>query len=277
MNKAEDLLKEIKDSADNMTAEPSDDGVKIVGLGKTVEKIVEKTEHKATEDSKKVSESITSLAGSMDKQSNILEKTFKEIKDGLKALTEAMSKKPEAVKTIVQNPTKFPPSMKISNLKDFPVQKEVRVKEIGELMAQVGKWSRKFRIGESLENVYKAIIKGPLNVKVDDKRPVEVQLVHKRDGKYKASGGGGAVSGGGAVFRNANGDVTSVQLDSPGHVPTDVLNKLVPEHFDYLDLTMTGSNLTKVEYYTGGAGGTVVATLDIAYDVGDNIDTVTKT
>lgn len=52
--------------------------------------------------------------------------------------------------------------------------------------------------------------------------------------------------------------------------------KLVPEEFDFIDLTYTGENITNVVYKQGGSGGTTVATLDITYS-GDKILTVTRT
>lgn len=51
---------------------------------------------------------------------------------------------------------------------------------------------------------------------------------------------------------------------------------LVPEAFDYVALTYTGANLTTAVYKTGGAGGSTVATLTLAY-TGAQLDSVTKT
>ncbi len=51
---------------------------------------------------------------------------------------------------------------------------------------------------------------------------------------------------------------------------------LVPEAFDYVALSYTGSNLTTATYKTGGAGGSTVATLTLAY-TGAQLDSVTKT
>lgn len=49
----------------------------------------------------------------------------------------------------------------------------------------------------------------------------------------------------------------------------------VPAH-DYIGLTYTGSNLTGVVYKSGGASGTTVATLTLAYDGNNNLTSVTK-
>lgn len=46
--------------------------------------------------------------------------------------------------------------------------------------------------------------------------------------------------------------------------------------YDYIDLTYTGSDLTGVIYKIGGSGGTVVATLVLAYSSGVLVS-VTKT
>lgn len=57
----------------------------------------------------------------------------------------------------------------------------------------------------------------------------------------------------------------------------DTLNSLVPSVYDYIALSYTSGNLTTAVYKFGGAGGTVVSTLTIAYDVSNNITSVTRT
>ena len=49
----------------------------------------------------------------------------------------------------------------------------------------------------------------------------------------------------------------------------------VPKH-DYISLAYNGSTLTGVVYKTGGSSGTVLATLILAYDVNNNLTSVTK-
>lgn len=49
----------------------------------------------------------------------------------------------------------------------------------------------------------------------------------------------------------------------------------IPPH-DYIALSYTGSNLTGVVYKTGGASGSTVATLTLAY-TGSVLDSVTRT
>jgi hypothetical protein len=65
-----------------------------------------------------------------------------------------------------------------------------------------------------------------------------------------------------------------VKNDSGSPIPV-VTGLEIPEH-DYIDLSYTGSNLTGVVYKTGGAAGTTVATLTLAYDGNDNLISVTK-
>jgi hypothetical protein len=82
--------------------------------------------------------------------------------------------------------------------------------------------------------------------------------------------------------------VTDVQITGPVTVsnevevkndsgnPVPIIQGLeIPAH-DYISMTYTGSNLTGVVYKDGGSGGTTVATLTLAYDVNDNLTSVTK-
>lgn len=55
-----------------------------------------------------------------------------------------------------------------------------------------------------------------------------------------------------------------------------VLNSLVPAVFDYIALGYTGDDLTTVVYKTGGASGTVVSTLTLAYTA-SVLQSVTRT
>uniref|UniRef100_A0A6M3JWZ6 Uncharacterized protein n=1 Tax=viral metagenome TaxID=1070528 RepID=A0A6M3JWZ6_9ZZZZ len=57
----------------------------------------------------------------------------------------------------------------------------------------------------------------------------------------------------------------------------EILNSLVPSGYDYVGLTTTGGNLTKVEFKTGGSAGTIISTLTLSYDVDNNLASVTKT
>lgn len=59
-------------------------------------------------------------------------------------------------------------------------------------------------------------------------------------------------------------------------LPVTIESGLVPESYDFISLTYTGSDVTGVVYKSGGPDGTVIATLSITY-VGGNISTVTRT
>lgn len=66
---------------------------------------------------------------------------------------------------------------------------------------------------------------------------------------------------------------TAVSIDQG----IETLNSLVPSVFDYIALSYTLGNLTKAIYKNGGVGGVVVSTLDIVYDIDNNITSVTRT
>lgn len=54
------------------------------------------------------------------------------------------------------------------------------------------------------------------------------------------------------------------------------LQPLAPTNYDYVSLGYTGTNLTTVQYYQGGAGGTLMVTLTLAYDGSNNLISVTR-
>jgi len=51
---------------------------------------------------------------------------------------------------------------------------------------------------------------------------------------------------------------------------------LAPANYDYISMSYTGSNLTGVVYKVGGAGGTTLVTLTLAYDGSNNLISVTR-
>ena len=56
------------------------------------------------------------------------------------------------------------------------------------------------------------------------------------------------------------------------HIEGGVGNPLVSEQYDHITLTYNvGNYLTGVVYRTGGAGGTVVASLSLTYDGSNNL------
>ena len=77
---------------------------------------------------------------------------------------------------------------------------------------------------------------------------------------------------------NASGEkyVGVTTVGSKNGLDVNLVNTLVPEVYDYVDLSYTGVNLTSVVYKTGGSSGTTVATLTLAY-TGAVLISVTKT
>jgi hypothetical protein len=59
-------------------------------------------------------------------------------------------------------------------------------------------------------------------------------------------------------------------------IAVQIQNSLVPRNYDYIGLSYTGSDLTTVTFYSGGASGTLVATLTLAY-TSSVLQSVTKT
>lgn len=73
-----------------------------------------------------------------------------------------------------------------------------------------------------------------------------------------------------AVKMKDNGDGSLTPYSHPTALP----GLSIPTH-DYVSMSYTGDNLTGVVYKTGGAAGTTVATLTLAY-TGANLTSVTK-
>ena len=67
---------------------------------------------------------------------------------------------------------------------------------------------------------------------------------------------------------------TPLRVDSDGAVCA--VGELIPEAYDYIDMTYVGNNVTEAVYYTGGVGGDVVATLAFTYN-GDLVTSITRT
>lgn len=82
-------------------------------------------------------------------------------------------------------------------------------------------------------------------------------------------------------FQQGSGAITAtttrvtLATDGPGVAALNSIAGLtIPAH-DYIALTYTGTNLTGVQYRTGGASGTIVGALTLAYS-GSNLISVTK-
>jgi len=269
MSNPEELLNEIEEMADGIE---KSDKTGNSGVVKAIDDIFKEAEEKTKLDTDKIVGSVGGLTEGIEKQAEVFERSIEDLKDGFVDLTEAVKDRPEVIKTIVQNPTKFPDfpkEFKVSNLKEIPLQKEVEVKEPS--------WLKKLINGNILKDIYSTLKAGTIDVRVlndDPKRPISVRLSNGR--KFYNAIFSGLASSGIIPFVDSSGNRVSPLVDGDKHLQTDVLNKLVPENYDYLDLTMTGSNLTGVVYKSGGAGGTTVATLALTYDGSDNLDTVTK-
>jgi hypothetical protein len=106
------------------------------------------------------------------------------------------------------------------------------------------------------------------DVRVTKRRALHANLRDDEGNELGTSGNPIFTSGGGG----ASGGLTDEELRA---APVPVIDGLsIPEH-DYIGLSYTGSNLTTVVYKTGGAGGSTVATLTLAY-TGSQLDSVTK-
>jgi hypothetical protein len=58
--------------------------------------------------------------------------------------------------------------------------------------------------------------------------------------------------------------------------PVKDVTQLVPENYDYIGLTYSGSKITQAVYRLGGSAGTVVATVNLAYS-GSKLTSVART
>lgn len=58
--------------------------------------------------------------------------------------------------------------------------------------------------------------------------------------------------------------------------PIPIIEGLSIPSYDYMSLTYSNSNLSQVIYRTGGVNGTIVATLNLSYDLNNNVTSITK-
>jgi len=65
-------------------------------------------------------------------------------------------------------------------------------------------------------------------------------------------------------------------VDNLPAVRTFSIVQLVPKEFDSIKLTYTNSDITKIEYFTGGLSGTLVATLTLSW-TDNNLISVVRT
>jgi hypothetical protein len=181
---------------------------------------------------------------------------LKEIADKLDVVSEKLDKIPEELQKIDVQPIVEvkPPEVKIPEIKipepkvivkteekNIEIPKEIEVKGIDKQI-------------KLLEEIKKQQEKVKIVSKDKEKTIAEVVLVDPNTGKpYKAEA---------RAFAS-----TQEQTRIPG--------LLIPAH-DYIELTYTGEDLTQVVYKSGGASGTVVATLNLSYS-GGKLVSITKT
>jgi len=84
------------------------------------------------------------------------------------------------------------------------------------------------------------------------------------------------------VIKDPRGHSRATVTDSRLDVNSLILSSLIPHAYDLIDLTYVaaGNGEGKIEtatYKTGGAGGTTVGILTLAYNSDNKITTVTKT
>ena len=80
---------------------------------------------------------------------------------------------------------------------------------------------------------------------------------------------------------NFTTDSVTVAQGTAGGSPWLVaeLNKLIPAQYDYIEVITKNSDgcPTLVEFKTGGAGGILIATLTIVYDIDGDLASVART
>lgn len=148
------------------------------------------------------------------------------------------------------------------------INKLEQIGDSGELLAQL----------QAMDEAILLLASAIEKTQAQGKRPqdyVPVRLIEGTDEDLRfitaLNFGGGYTSGGGGT---TGGSTEAKQDDIITELQT--LNSLVPAGYDYIDLSYTGDNLTGVVFKTGGAGGTTISTLTLAYS-GTNLTSVTKT
>lgn len=78
-----------------------------------------------------------------------------------------------------------------------------------------------------------------------------------------------------AVYLDIGSGTTESPVTADNPLPVAVAG-LVPENYDYIELSYTGDNLTGVVYKDGGSSGTLIATIALTYD-GAKLTSVART
>lgn len=213
---------------------------------------------------------------------NILRENLKKTAAVLTQLKETLSK-PLSVK--VENPQKYPESIKIGNLNDIQFPKQVDEFEIKE-----STWLSKlfnnivtatYEMRSALEDTLKRILRVEVVNNKTPEKAIAVRLVDATGRKYinpnptvVAGGGGGVLS-----FSDSNDVGKRALLDNQRHVQVDIKNKLVPEHYDAIVMTYPTSTTTVYTYKDGGLTGTTVGAVTLTYtdDTKTNLSSVART
>ena len=210
MNKSDEYLSEIEELQEEVFKSGGEGSGNIKSVIDTLIGLrSSKDIHELKDDLNKSSKVQTEV---LDKQSNILKDMLNETRSGIESLISLLKKGQQVARA---NNKEFPKEMKVSNLKDIPVQKEVDVKE--------PEWLKKLTFSGVVKDIYKTLKQGTLDVNVlnnDPKRPISVRL---SDGKlfYKAIYS--AVAGGIIPFQTSAGIRKSPLVDNSGHLQVDVL------------------------------------------------------
>ena len=118
---------------------------------------------------------------------------------------------------------------------------------------------------------YQALFQGLLSeIAVVNGQPYGVPIVKLTDDSIEPSAGGSYI---------ASGTVFVGNFPNPQIVSGSVLLLDFPAYgqWDYFgDAIYSGTNLYHGVFRRGGAGGTIIATLDMTYDSSDNLLTVTR-
>lgn len=78
------------------------------------------------------------------------------------------------------------------------------------------------------------------------------------------------------IYGSTDGGTTWAPIKVNTGGALSVLSAMVPFAYDYVSFGYTGNNVTTMVFKTGGSTGTTVATLTLAYDINDNLTSITR-
>ncbi len=212
---------------------------KLENLVNDIEEITKET----TENKTKVSSRQEKFNTKLSEISGLLADGAKLNQKSLESLAESIKRLPKEIKLDKVTVINWPDELRIGNLKDIPLQTKVEVKE--------PKWLKKLQFGGILKSIYKTVKQGIIDVRVSNKKPIDVQLVHKNF-KYKGSGGGGAASGGPSAFKDESGNATRGVINSRGQLKVVLDGRVSTENSTMTPLlagaTYQGSSVDTLDY-----------------------------